>query len=439
MIDKANDWVQVGAGGMCNLYSETGKSIARPDQTILSDMNPNSQSWIDTLAAKEQPSWGLTGLNNEKITRHIMCCDEEPYIASITGTDDGSTPTEGTTAPPYVVMPDPDNSLTDMEIDIIDFYRPKWFDSNSGWIGSTYSDAKAFCKSMPRDDNSGSGETLHLCPSEAVCPNGPRETKPLFIQLDAFDEVQWAPISDSENGWIMVGTLVGQEEFTCHTYQEIFQHDPEWGLDGSSPAVVKHVLCCEDNSGDGDSLGQAGNVNITTEVESSTESIADGTNNEGSVSTEGNIPVGEGIVSEISANIPSGIASSVISKFSPMWFTADKGGWDGGSHDDAIAFCQQFAGSHGTRMNICPYAAYCPQGPSKPVLGGHDANFDEEGEQWAPLYGQSNHWVMIGKKGKNTSTTCLTHVQLTGEKPSWGLDGSHKEMKLHLMCCSSLE
>ena len=116
-----------------------------------------------------------------------------------------------------------------------------------------------------------------------------------------------------------------------------------------------------------------------------------------------------------------------------------KGGWDGGSHEDAIVFCQQFAGSHGTRMNICPYAAYCPQGPTKPVLGGHDANFDEEGEQWAPLYGQSNHWVMIGKKGTNMSTTCLTHVQLNGEKPEWGDDRSHKELKQHLMCCSSLQ
>ena len=383
----------------------------------------------------------MTGQNNEKITRHIMCCEEEPYIASITGSDIGSSPPDGTTAPPYVVMPEPDNSLTDMEIDVADFYRPEWFDSNSGWMGTTYADAKAFCESFPRIDSGGNGETLHLCPSEAVCPNGPRDTKPLYLQTDAFDDVQWAPISDSENGWIMVGTIAGEEEFTCHTYMEIFQQDPEWGLDGSSPAVVKHVLCCEDNSGDIDSSNQTDNVNTPSAVvESSTESMpTEGFNNEGSVLVEGSPPVGGVVVSESSANTPSAVASSVISKFSPMWFTADEGGWNGGSHDDAIAFCQQFAGSRGTTMNICPYAAYCPQGPTKPVLGGHDANFDEEGEQWAPLYGQSNHWVMIGKKGTNMATTCLTHVQLTGEKPSWGKNGSHKEMKQHLLCCSSLQ
>ena len=27
VIDKANDWVQVGAGGECNLYSETGEFV----------------------------------------------------------------------------------------------------------------------------------------------------------------------------------------------------------------------------------------------------------------------------------------------------------------------------------------------------------------------------------------------------------------------------
>lgn len=46
VIDKANDWVQVGTGGMCNLYSETGKSSVRTGHhdfpTALSDLDATS-------------------------------------------------------------------------------------------------------------------------------------------------------------------------------------------------------------------------------------------------------------------------------------------------------------------------------------------------------------------------------------------------------------
>ena len=130
---------------------------------------------------------------------------------------------------------------------------------------------------------------------------------------------------------------------------------------------------------------------------------------------------------------------SIKSTFDQVWFDLDSGGWNGGSHDDGIRFCEQFNGSHGKRMELCPYAAYCPEGPTFPVVGGHLADFDGEGEQWAPVYGVSNQWVMIGKLGHNSATTCLSHVQLTGKEPPWGLDGSNKEVKQHIMCCSPFQ
>ena len=86
-----------------------------------------------------------------------------------------------------------------------------------------------------------------------------------------------------------------------------------------------------------------------------------------------------------------------------------------------------------------PYAVYCPNGPSNHAIGGHGANFEEEGEQWAPVFGRANHWVMIGRRGTNKSTTCLSHLQLEGEEPSWGLDGSNVEKKQHILCCSPLQ
>jgi hypothetical protein len=44
VIDAENEWVQVGGGGECNLYS---------------------------ASEGETPVWGVTGDNNEEITRHI--------------------------------------------------------------------------------------------------------------------------------------------------------------------------------------------------------------------------------------------------------------------------------------------------------------------------------------------------------------------------------
>jgi hypothetical protein len=85
------------------------------------------------------------------------------------------------------------------------------------------------------------------------------------------------------------------------------------------------------------------------------------------------------------------------------------------------------------------HTAYCPYGPSNPVISGLQSNFDVEGEQWAPVYGQENHWVLITRKGNNLSTSCLTYTQLYDEMPSWGLDDSNKELKQHIMCCSPIQ
>jgi len=104
-----------------------------------------------------------------------------------------------------------------------------------------------------------------------------------------------------------------------------------------------------------------------------------------------------------------------------------------------VKFCGKFTSSRGVKMELCPYAAYCPYGPSKPVIGGHMTDFESDGEQWAPVYGKQNHWILITARGGNQATICLSHVQLYDEMPSWGLDDSNKEMKKHVMCCSPLQ
>ena len=83
-----------------------------------------------------------------------------------------------------------------------------------------------------------------------------------------------------------------------------------------------------------------------------------------------------------------------------------------------------------------PYAAYCPHGAGKPVMGRHKRDFNAEGELYAPVFGSENHWVMIGQKGENSATTCMSHYQLEGSNPSWGLTTERSELKKYVMCCT---
>ena len=117
-------------------------------------------------------------------------------------------------------------------------------------------------------------------------------------------------------------------------------------------------------------------------------------------------------------------------KFKPMWLTA-KEGWNGGSHSDAIEFCNSIRGKR-----LCPYSAMCPHGPGNEVMGGrHRLEFVVNGEQYAPVLGGENHWVMVGNNGE-ADHKCKTHRQLEGHVPAWGLNGDNKEIKQHVMCCT---
>uniref|UniRef100_A0A7S2L9C3 DUF7495 domain-containing protein n=2 Tax=Skeletonema marinoi TaxID=267567 RepID=A0A7S2L9C3_9STRA len=387
VVDGFNEWVQVGAGGECNLYSAN---------------------------EGETPGWGLTGDNNEEITRHIMCCKhqqdgeesnvesdtetvEEESVAETADIDDEGTNAEEPESSTMAQNENESSSMSIMEITTQNTFHPEWFDSRLGWLGGTYDEGKAFCESLPQANNGH----WYLCPSQAYCPNGPRDKEPLYLQKDAFEGIQWAPISDKQNGWMMVGKMSQQVPHTCEEYFQINHHDPLWGLDGSSTDMKQHILCCNTPSG------------IYLSKSDEEDNI---------VPTNGGNP-----------NKPNHDESALLGIFTPRWFSVTDG-WNSGSHDDAIAFCEQHDGIHhnGKKMELCPYVAYCPEGPgTQPIdIGGH-VDDNKEGQQWAPLFGQANHWVSIsGEKA------CLAHLEVNGAEPSWGLDASNPDVKKHVLCCS---
>lgn len=131
---------------------------------------------------------------------------------------------------------------------------------------------------------------------------------------------------------------------------------------------------------------------------------------------------------------PEGQIGSILhQKFKPIWL-GSKSGWNGGSHDDAVEFCESIRG-----RKVCPYAAICPQGDGDDaiVMGGlRTAEFNVEDEQYAPVFGKGNNWVMIGQKEGDPSAKCKTYHQLERVDPDWGLTSDRADIKKHIMCCN---
>ena len=82
------------------------------------------------------------------------------------------------------------------------------------------------------------------------------------------------------------------------------------------------------------------------------------------------------------------------------------------------------------------FSSDCPHGSGKHPTGGHSVDFNLEGEQWAPVYGAYNRWVLIGTKYGNSATTCFMHNVLEGGPPEWGLTSKNAGAKKHIQCCS---
>jgi len=211
-----------------------------------------------------------------------------------------------------------------------------------------------------------------LCPQKAYCPS---EENKLFLQKDPFEGEQWAPAASDFGTGEEYWVAVGNNGDTCATHKELQLTQPEWALDGSRPELKEHVLCCQ-------------NPKYLPKMQ------------------------------------------TLKKELNPIWMDSSHG-WSGGSHDEADQFCDSFG-----NRKLCPYTAYCPHGPGQAVIGGHTTDFNTEGEQWAPVYGESYHWVLIGQKYQNRATTCMDSLELEGVMSDWGMSEENAELKKYIMCCS---
>jgi len=404
--DDFNDWVQIGKGNsevpLCMTYSELHQT---------------------------EPVWGISGEGNEEMTRHILCCLNDPLLDAVGGgkvgvlkppdveKEHGEGVDDPILPPPYQEDEDdtqhteqslspgegnpaahsPAQGLSEFEMQIRDSLSPFWFDEGSGWSGGTWQDAKVFCESISQEE----GKTFVLCPAKAYCAsrtdgaNGSAGEAPLAYKMKPFEGVQWAPTSNMENDWIMIGSSTNDEPTTCRSYLDLFHKAPEFGLTGHQPEIKQHILCCRfspESDGDG---GHVKGVPQTGAGNSSPHTTSDA-------------------------------ISSLKKTLKPVWWNAETG-WSGGSHDDAINFCKT------KDKELCPYAAYCPLGSTRPALSGHGHTDAENAEQYVPSINRPNQWILI--TSQNDSAQCVDYKNLYSEDPPFGTSNSMKENKQHILCC----
>jgi len=264
--------------------------------------------------------------------------------------------------------------------DISEKYHPVSFDRSQGWRGQTYGDALVFCAKQ---------NSKIPCPYEVTCPMGDKGL-PIGGATDGMNG-DWVPIMDTPNGWVNIG-----EKNTCVKYNDIRPHPPEWGLTGEdNEALTRHIKCCDEPEGVGPSLDDE--------------------------------------VSSVSAT--STQEKDILHNMHPLWFHR-KDGYHGTTHEEAELFCKTIGD-----MQLCPAEAYCPNGStkSKPLFLQSNVY---QGESWAPVHKENadsgNNWINIGDSLSDGSSAeaCLDYESLNGGKsPPWTADGSHSEVKQHVLCC----
>ena len=387
--DSWNEWVQVGSiGTQCTIYSETFHQT--PDFGSMNAADTKSFS-SQIMCCLDQPLEDATLVENspdvvvDETNSSSGASGATPEVSSHAGAGNSSPPSDTLSA-------------------MAKFLNPIWYSTNvGGWPGGSYDDAIQFCVEK--------GHTL--CSRTVVCPMGPTfpAIEGAWVAGTDKSSEQWVPVIDQPNHWLMIGSLDTNESRLCMDYETLNGSEPAWGVDRSEPGLKRHI-CCTD----------------------STVSAASQVVQGGASTTIAQSPVSQ------QTNFDDEVDETDTGPMTSTWFrVGDGGGWNAGSHDDAVHFCAMKK-INGKRMELCPYHAYCPSGPSQPPYeDNYMVDDGDETEQWAPMStGENNSWVLVGMHGHNKASQCLTYGILNGSEPSWGLDGTNKEKKRHVLCCATL-
>lgn len=326
------------------------------------------------------PEWGVTGHDNEELTRNIVCCVIQGTVmpTDVAAIEIESSPDTGT------AMSDEQTSL--MYQTATERYRPVWFNRSKGWHGQTSTEAFRFCSDF---------SNRIPCPYAAICPMGVGST-PLGGYKDEVSET-WMPIGDAPNSWVLLSNTT-----SCAQYSHLYKDPPPWGETGEgNEEITRHIACC---SAPPPSASPSATPMATP---SATSNMPPLTEQE----------------------------QAAMDFYNAKWYGRGEG-YQGTTYAESVNFCNQIAG-----MKLCPLVAYCPSGPTREA-DGRPLYLQQpafEGEQWAPIATTNNEddtYVLVGKISDNPTTTCHTYRDFNeGGLPQWVVDGSHPEFKEHILCC----
>jgi hypothetical protein len=344
-VEGPADWVQLGQDDSCSKYTSNYPAL---------------------------PSWGVSGVGNEELTRHVICCAAIPVLGA----------SSSTTAVDDVPMAVGNDQVTQEEVDAFgqiymstgDIYHPKGFDRDAGWTGRTYDAAKTFCLSA--------GDGYDLCPFVALCPMG-HDTTPILGYSTTEEGEQWVPILDVENDWVAVHQ--GQ---ACLRFTAMNPSVPDWGVTGDgSEAFTRELVCC---------LQQGGG--------------------------------GYGVVEDGSSSSSSSLSMQVAhveameEQYSPEYYNRESD-WNGHTYVDAVMFCEARNGI------ICPYEAICPLGLETEPLWGFDKWDGIPGQTWVPISDTGGDFVQVSED----SDTCARYSTMHSGSPDWGDSG--EQYTRNIACC----
>lgn len=153
----------------------------------------------------------------------------------------------------------------------------------------------------------------------AYCPQGPSALALGGLDMSFSTEEQYAPYQGEDDHWVLIGRFNNARTTTCLDYTQLFGEVPSWATDDSRKELKQHVLCCKSDEA--------------------------------------------GISSVTAADVPRSTAAPITTEAQgqPLVDTSEgvwygiSGGWKGGSHTDAIKFCNNEVDDDGVPLQLCPY------------------------------------------------------------------------------------
>lgn len=261
---------------------------------------------------------------------------------------------------------------------------------------------------------------------------------------------------------------------TCELYSSLHDNEPQWGLTGEDKEITQHIMCCihaknveqptlsemkedgtltsdfihrppsleeDEQRKDDETKPDQSQSTIKNKLESQTQTqsttIYEHSSNKETVESQAQTQStkiddtdesnknpsqskSEQQQSNTLAQLPEGDLKQLLAFYAPVWFDRSFGLWSGTNLTEAQEFCRSKAG----KRSICPYIAFCPQGPMGSISRGVKTDADIE---WAPMEGWNGHnWVGVGRENACSQAT---------DESEFGLYKDVGDITGGIMCC----